>query len=82
LERTEVKAYRTKEDHARHNSGGVRRLKAASLDDESSHNNNFNSKSLVEEENLFNFYKVRKTYKVQLPKNLMYLRLHPPKHGK
>ncbi len=77
-----MKAYRTKEDHARHNSGGVRRAVAASLDDESSYNNNFNSKSLVEEENLLISTIVRKTYKVQLPKNLMYLRLHPPKHGK
>jgi hypothetical protein len=56
LERIEVKAYRTKEDHARHNNGGVKKTVAASLDDESSHNNNFNSKSLVEGENLFTFY--------------------------
>ncbi len=37
LERTKVKAKRTKEDHARHNSGGARKTTTTttSLDDES-----------------------------------------------
>jgi hypothetical protein len=38
---------------ARVATGGVIRAVTTSLDDESSHNNNFNNKNLVEEKNLF-----------------------------
>ncbi len=37
---------RTKEEHVRHNSGGVGRISTTSLDDESSHSCNSNSKEL------------------------------------
>jgi hypothetical protein len=40
------------------------------------------TKSLVQEKNPFSFYDGYQPYNIQLPENLMYLGLHPPKHGK
>jgi hypothetical protein len=43
---------------------------------------NFTPTHSLKKRILSTFAMVIKTYYVQLPKNLMYLRLHPPKHGK
>jgi len=83
LEKTKVKAKRTKKDQAWHNSGGTRRAITTMtfVDDESSRSYNSNNRKFGWKI-LSAFAMVIKTYNIQLPENLMYLGLHPPKRGK
>jgi len=55
----------------------------STLDDESNQSYNSNSRELSWKKDSFQTSTmVIKTYNVQLVENLMYLGLHPPKHGK